>query len=42
VSDFEIIVFVAVLMICIVGVDVLVRWWKQNEWRRRHCRKNGA
>jgi len=28
-------VFIAVLIVGIFAVDFIVRWWRENEWRRK-------
>jgi hypothetical protein len=27
--------FVAVLVIAVFAIDLIARWWRNNEWRRR-------
>jgi hypothetical protein len=28
-------IFIAALIIVIFAVDIIGRWWRENEWRRR-------
>jgi hypothetical protein len=28
--------FVVLLVVLVFAIDMLTRWWRSNEWRRRH------
>jgi hypothetical protein len=28
-------IFIAVVVFGIFAVDIILRWWRENEWRRR-------
>jgi len=28
-------IFIGVLIFTIFAVDIIMRWWRENEWRRR-------
>jgi len=32
--------FIAILIAGIFAVDFIVRWWRENEWRRRWRQKD--